>query len=102
MSQPIGFEEIGKDHIVCKLKKFIYGLKQLSSQWYLKFDEVFTANGFKENIIDQCICIVTPPFPIRPEWRIQTESRRETIYWDSLTCFFSELNLNLWLYKQFL
>ena len=27
---------------------------------------------------------------------------RETIYWDSLTCSFSELNLYLWLYKQFL
>ena len=22
---------------------------------YLKFDEVITANGFKENIVDQCI-----------------------------------------------
>ena len=45
---------------------------------------------------------VTLPFPIRPEWRIRTESGRETIYWDSLTCSFSELNLYLWLYKQFL
>ena len=27
MSQPIGFEEVGKDHMVCKLQKFIYGLK---------------------------------------------------------------------------
>ena len=55
MSQPIDFEEVGKDHIVCKFKKFIYGLKQVSRQWYLKFDEVVTANGFKEHIVDQCI-----------------------------------------------
>ena len=55
MSQPIGFEEVGKKHKVCKLQKSIYGLKQASMQWYLKFDEVVIANGFKENIVDQCI-----------------------------------------------
>ena len=41
--------------MVCKLQKSIYGLKQASTQWYLKFDEVVTTNGFKENIVDQCI-----------------------------------------------
>ena len=55
MSQPIGFEEVCKEHMVCKVHKSIYGLKQTSRQWYLKFDEVVIANGFKENIIDQCI-----------------------------------------------
>ena len=28
MSQPIGFEEVGKENMVCKLQKSIYGLKQ--------------------------------------------------------------------------
>ena len=51
MSQPIGFEE----HMVCKLHNSIRGLKQASRQWYLKFDEVVTTNGFKENIVNQCI-----------------------------------------------
>ena len=55
MSQPIGYEEFGKENMVCKLEKSIYGLKQDSRQWYLMFDEVVTVNGFKENIIDQCI-----------------------------------------------
>ena len=57
MSQPIGFEEVGKEHMVCKHQKSIYGLKQASRQWHLKFDEVVIANGFKENIVDQCIYI---------------------------------------------
>ena len=55
MSQPIGFEELGKDHMICKLHKSIYGLKQAFRQWYLKFDEVVTTNGFEENVINQCI-----------------------------------------------
>ena len=28
MSKPTGFEEIGKEHMVCKLQKSIYGIKQ--------------------------------------------------------------------------
>ena len=55
MSQPIDFKEVGKKNMIYKLKKSIYGLKQASRQWYIKFDEVVTANGFKDNIVDQCI-----------------------------------------------
>ena len=50
MSQPIGFKEVGKEHMICELHKFIYGLKQTSKQWHFKFDEVVTVNGFKEYI----------------------------------------------------
>ena len=46
MVQPENFESNDSKHLVCKLKKFIYGLKQASRQWYWKFDEVITSFGF--------------------------------------------------------
>ena len=55
MEQPTCFVEAGKEDLVCKLNKSIYGLKQASRQWYLKFDKIITQNGFKENTVDRCI-----------------------------------------------
>ena len=57
MTQPEGFVVEGKEHLGCKLKKSIYGLKQASRQWYLKFDEVIRRFGFKENAVDNCIYV---------------------------------------------
>ncbi|KAA0033349.1 Retrovirus-related Pol polyprotein from transposon TNT 1-94 [Cucumis melo var. makuwa] len=55
MDQPEGFMVEGKEHMVCKLKRSIYGLKQASRQCYLKFNDTITSFGFKENIVDRCI-----------------------------------------------
>ena len=55
VKQPEGFSSSQGEHLVCKLKKFIYGLKQVSHQWYLKFHNVISSFGFEENIMDQCI-----------------------------------------------
>ena len=55
MKQSAGFSSSEGEHLVCKLKKSIYGLKQASRQWYLKFHEVIASFGFEENIMDQCI-----------------------------------------------
>ena len=55
MDQPVEFIEEGKKHMVCKLKRSIYGLKHTSRQWYLKFNDTITSFGFKENIVDRCI-----------------------------------------------
>ena len=56
MKQPKGFSSSEGEHLVCKLKKSIYGLKQASRQCYFKFHEVITSFSFEENIMDQCIC----------------------------------------------
>ena len=55
MSQPKEFKANGKENMVCRLKRSIYGLKQASHQWYLKFDKIVTSFGFIENKFDQCV-----------------------------------------------
>ena len=55
MKQLEGLSSSEGEHLVCKLKKSMYGLKQVSRQWYLKFHEVITSFSFEENIMDQCI-----------------------------------------------
>ncbi|BBH08689.1 transposable element gene [Prunus dulcis] len=55
MKQSDGFVLKGEEDLVCKLQKSIYGLKQASRQWYLKFDEVVKSQGFVDNPLDECI-----------------------------------------------
>jgi len=55
MKQPEGFSSSGCEYLIYKLKKSIYGLKQASHQWYLKFHGIISSFGFDENPMDQCI-----------------------------------------------
>ncbi|RDY04246.1 hypothetical protein CR513_12064, partial [Mucuna pruriens] len=55
MMQPENFVLNESMSPVCKLKKFIYGLKQASRQWYHKFHQVITSYGFEENLVDDCV-----------------------------------------------
>jgi hypothetical protein len=55
MKQPKGFFMEGNEHMGCRLKKSIYGLKQDSRQWYLKFNDTIKRFRFKVNIEDNCV-----------------------------------------------
>ncbi|GKV27750.1 hypothetical protein SLEP1_g36885 [Rubroshorea leprosula] len=61
MDQPEGFEEEGKEGMVCKLKKSLYGLKQAPRQWYKKFDSFMTSHGYKRTNANPCVYIRSFP-----------------------------------------
>jgi len=47
MNQPEGFIVKGKEELVCKLHKSLYGLKQAGRTWYKKLHESLVGIGFK-------------------------------------------------------
>ena len=55
MTQPQGFEDPENPRKVCKLKKSIYGLKQASRSWNLRFDESVKEFGFLRNEEESCV-----------------------------------------------
>ena len=57
MDQPLGFELKGQEHKVSKLKRSIYGLKQASRKWNLKFHQAILEYGFTMMEDDHCVYI---------------------------------------------
>ena len=57
MEQLDRFRERGKENLVCKLKKSLYGLKHAPCQWYEKFDSFMLEHGFKILEVDHCVYI---------------------------------------------
>ena len=49
MMQPDGFITEGQEHMICKLHKSIYRLKQASRSWNKCFDQVIKSFGFNQN-----------------------------------------------------
>ena len=55
MSQPEHYIVKGKESLVCRLKKSLYGLKQSPRMWYLKFDAFVMSNGFVRSKSDHYV-----------------------------------------------
>jgi transposase InsO family protein len=55
MTQPEGYVVPGKDHLVCKLDKSLYGLKQAGRTWHLKIDVTLQRQGFTPLDADHCV-----------------------------------------------
>ena len=52
MIQPEGFITKNQEHMVCKLKMSIYGLKQASRSWNIRFDQVIKSFGFEKILMN--------------------------------------------------
>ncbi|KAL4323581.1 hypothetical protein GQ457_11G003910 [Hibiscus cannabinus] len=57
MEQPRGFIVTGKENLVCRLRKSLYGLKHAPRQWYKKFDSFMTEHQFKKTQADHCVFV---------------------------------------------
>jgi hypothetical protein len=55
MKQPEGFVVPGQEHLVCKLHKSLYGLKQAGRAWYEKIHQALVELGFQAFQSDTCI-----------------------------------------------
>ena len=57
MKQPVGHVKEGEEHLVCRLRKSIYRLKQSSRCWNIALDSHLRKMGFAQSKSDPCIYI---------------------------------------------
>ena len=51
----MGFIAKGQEHMVCKLQRSIYGLKQASQLWNIRFDQAIKTFGFDKSLDEPCV-----------------------------------------------
>jgi hypothetical protein len=54
MLQPEDFVETGKENLVCRFNKSLYGLKQALRCWYKRFDSFIISLGYNRLSLDHC------------------------------------------------
>jgi hypothetical protein len=59
MEHPEGFELSDNPDLVCKMKKYLYGLEQSPRAWYQRLDMYLKDKGFKRGTIDNNLYIKT-------------------------------------------
>lgn len=57
MRQPEGYAVPGKEDMVCRLKKSLYGLKQEARVWNEHLDEVLQQHEFVQSLADPCLYV---------------------------------------------
>ena len=57
MQQPDGYIQQGKERLVCKLNKSLYGLKQSPRCWNKVFTEFMKSIGFTQSSADPCMYV---------------------------------------------
>jgi hypothetical protein len=57
MEQLEGFSQLGQEHLVYKLKKSLYGLKQSPRQWYKRFNSYMIKFGYMRCEYDCCVYV---------------------------------------------
>ena len=55
MIEPYNFIAKGQEHMICKLHKSIFGLKQAFQSWNIHFDKVIKSFDFEQRTHKPCV-----------------------------------------------
>ena len=59
MQQPDGYSQPGKEHLVCRLKRSLYGLKQSPRCWNTAFTDYLESISLVQSEADPCVFVST-------------------------------------------